>query len=324
MTSRLRWCCLLAAAVLGCGSGGSSGPVDPNRLKTSCDPFGASDDRTALAYLDGEKLVVRTALGTRSMRRPACMKNVDRLLVAPGGVAVGAYGARSSMAGDLFGHSGKMTTAECVVDLGDGRERKLEEDLTFAWFGGEAAVIPVEKLTSAVAGRCQVVSTKAGPVAWCVDWVSAQPQLTIRRYRGRELEVVEPDRTMMPGEVVDGEYDPRSVAISPDGRRAALWGKKLVVLDLESGEPVMALESGVAGRIGAVEFDPSGRDRVMLVGVPYDGSQEPTLSVRVFGFDGRLLHTGSESGADRVLYWTEPGAYWVTHFCGAERIALPL
>lgn len=312
--------------MLGCGSGGSSGPVDPNRLKTSCDSFGASDDRTALAYLDGEKLVVRTAQGTRSMRRPACMKSVDRLFVAPGGVAVGAYGARSSIAGDLWGHSGKVTTAECVVDVdvGEARERKLEEDLTFAWFGGEAVAIPVEKLTSAVAGRCRVVSTKAGPVAWCVDWVNGQPQLTIRRYRGRELEVVGEDRTMMPGEVVDGDHDPSSVTISPDGRRAALWGKKLVVLDLESGKPVMELASGVVGRVGAVEFDPSGRDRVMLVGVPYDGSQEPTLSVRVIGFDGQVLHTGSESGADRVLYWTEPGAYWVTHFCGAERIELSL
>lgn len=315
----------LASLVLGaCGSsGGSSAPADPNRLKTSCDGFGASDDRSALAYLDGKQLVVRTAQGTRSMKRPACMKSVDTLFVAPGGVAVAAYGSRHSMSGDLWGHSGKVTTAECVVELGVAGERKLDDDRAFTWVGTEAVPLAREKLPSPPE-RCRVFSTKAGPVAWCIDWVSGQPQLTARRFAGRELEVVGEDLKLMVNEVVGGGFDVDSAVISPDGRRLALWGTRLAIFDLESGKPVMELAPEVVGRVGAVEFDPSGRDRVMLIGVPYDGSQEPTLSVRVLGFDGARLYTGSETGADRVLYWTEPGAYWSTHFCGAERIALPL
>lgn len=306
---------LLAAVATVVGTGCGNGKLDPNHVKTSCDRFGASDDRTALAYLDGKKLIVRTAQGTRSLARPACMKErVKELYVAPGGVAVGAYGNESAVAGDLWGHSGKRTTVECMVDMASGRESKLDVVEAFAWSGAEAVVIPEAKLPLGPA-NCKVATTSSGAIAACVD----RDEIKVRRYRGHEMEAVGQDVHVPGGFMQGGRVE--DLAISPDGRLLATWSPSFKVIELSSGKPLLARDD--VGKISAVELDPTGGDRVMLIGPPYEGTSEPTRRIQILGLDGKLLHTGSERGADRVVYWTEPAAYWSTHSCGADRVELP-
>jgi hypothetical protein len=301
---------LVLGAALACGGR----HADPDRVATSCAPFAASDDRSAFAYLDDERLVVRTAAGTRVVPRAACTRRADRLFVAPGGTAVAAYGTASNIAFDLWGHAGKHTTATCVVDTASGRERPFTGAAAFAWVDGEVVELGDDQLP-APAPRCTVATTASGPVAVCVD----DATLVVRRYRGRALEHDAADQRWPVGDIGGGRVE---LAISPDGRRLAYWSARLRVIDLASGRALLAMDD--IGAVSAVEHDPTGRDRVMLIGAPYEGGTEPTRRVRVVGFDGAVLATRTELGADRVLYWTEPDAYWSTHFCGAERVELGL
>lgn len=292
---------------------------DPNRPKTSCEGFAASDDRSALAYLDHDRLYVRTAQGTRSLARPACMKNhASELFVAPGGAAVAAFAQRSSIPGDLWGHSGKVTTVACVVDLASGAERELDTSRPLAWIGGAGQAIPDDKLPASSPKGCRAGSTNEEAWVGCASWKGEVATLVVRRYRGAALEPVGDDRELGVDEKVGGGFSPDHYAFSPDGRRVAAWGKQLVVIEVASGAVLADLDGWRS--ISRVELDPRGGARLLVVGEPIEGGPGGSYwGARIVGFDGQLLEEAGKVAWSRRVYWTEPGAYWVADSCGAER-----
>lgn len=309
--SSVVWLAVLAvvpalAAVAMVGGCGGKKRVDPDHPRTSCAPFGASDDRTAFAYLDEDKIVVRTAAGTRSFPRPACMERADRLFVAPRGTAIAAHGSARSMPGDLWGHSSKVTTANCVVDLATGREEALDSPESFAWIGGKVVEVHAQQLPTDP-DRCRVFATSTGTVAACDD----QHVITVRRFVAGELTPTGEDlRIPMDGAGAGN----REQIVSPDGKWLAYWGEHLRIVELASGSQVAAFDD--VGALESVQLDPTGADRVMLVS-QYTGAT--TLRrVRVFGFDGAVHYQGGD-WKNLDIYWTEPLAFWEVGYCSADR-----
>lgn len=298
------WRALLLLAA--CGA-----PKDPDHARRSFDgAAGASDDRSAFAYIDEEdRLVVITAERTRAVPRPVCMARPQQLFVAPGGVAVGAYGAHRQP-GDLWGHGGKTVTASCVVDLATGGTSTLPGPDRLVWFGPRLVGVPPEQLP--LAGACATATTSGGPLAVCVDG----PSLAVRRYRD---DTFAHDADAI-ATLASPLANPR-LRIAPDGKRVALWdAATLLVIDLATGAVVMTYAD--LGKLETVEIDPTGGDRVMLVGAAYEVGESPDHRIRVVGFDGKLHEARSEPGADRTVYWTDTRAYWSTTTSRVDRRAL--
>lgn len=308
-----------AVALAGCGEA-----RDPNHPKMSCEGFAASDDRTALAYLDDARLLVRTAAGTRSFARPACMKKGGgRLFVGPGGAAVAAFAQRSSIPGDLWGHAGKVTAVACAVDLESGQERELDTSRPLTWIDGVAAAVPEDKLLANSAKECRAGSTKEEAWVGCASWRGRAATLAVRRYRGAQLAPLGEARELDADALVGGGFSPEHYAFSPDGRRLAIWGKKLVVLEVASGA-VLGEVPGWAS-LSAVEFDPSGGERLLLVGELAAGAPGGSYwQAKIVGFDGQIAGDAGAVAWSRRVYWTEPRAYWVADACQAERRTLAL
>jgi hypothetical protein len=295
------------ALVASCSSCGGKERVDPEHPRIECGAFGGSDDRSAIAFLAGDKVFVRTAAGTVDYPMPACLAEADQLFVAPGGVAVAAYGTKRSMPGDLWGHSSKVTTAECVYELYNARQSTLEDPNLFAWVGAEAIAIPIDRLPPG-SRECRVFTTSGGVIAACHN----HNGITLRRFAGRELERVGEDQHIATDDA--GDAYGLQVTVSPDGKRLAYWGGKLRVVDLATGAQVAALDD--AEPLDAFELDPTGGDRIMLVG--RGEPPRPIRRVRVATFDGRITYQGGEWG-NLGIYWTEPAAYWEAGYCNADR-----
>lgn len=282
-------------------------PKDPNHAsKSFSGGSGASDDRTAFAYIDdGENLVVITASGTRRVKRPACMDRPRVLLVAPGGLAVAAYGAHHA-AGDLWGHGGKQISANCVLDLATGATEEISEPTLPLWFGTRLVEVTERPLA---AGTCATATATTGPLAVCVEGAT----LAVRRYQGASL-AHDPDARWP----LAAAFDRPQIRIAPDGQRVAVWdARSLVVIDLARGAAVMTFTD--LGRLETVELDPAGRDRIMLVGAPYEAGTSPDPRLRIVGFDGRLIEERHEPGADRVVHWMDAQTYWSTNTSGVDR-----
>jgi hypothetical protein len=243
------------------------------------------------------------------IKRPACLERAKQLFVAPGGIAVGGYGT-ARMLGDWWGHSTPQVTAHCVVDMATGKETPLEDPEALVWVGAELIAIPRDRLP--LAGTCATSTTTAGPVAVCV----AGSSLAIRHYRGVLLDA-DPDQTWPLAAAVDRP----SIAIAPDGKRVAIWDTtKLRVIETATGRELFAFSDVVS--VEAVELDPTGADRVMLIGKAYEVGQSPDHHIRIVGFDGNVRARLAEPGADRVVYWTDAAAYWSTNTCGVDRRTL--
>lgn len=300
----MMWRALLLLAA--CGA-----PKDPDHARRSFDgAAGASDDRSAFAYIDeGDRLVVITAGGTRTVPRPICMARPQQLFVAPGGRAIGAYGAHRQ-AGDLWGHGGKTVTASCVVDLASGGTVPLPEPKQLVWFDTRLVDVPRDQLP--LEGACATATTSTGPLAVCVDG----PTLAVRRYRDESFAHDSDALATLAKPLAS----PR-LRIAPDGKHLALWNTtSLVVIELATGAVVMTYAD--LGKLETVELDPAGGARIMLVGAAYEVGESPDHRIRIVGFDGTLREARSEPGADRTVYWTEPRAYWSTTTSGVDRRTL--
>ncbi len=298
------------AVILGVAACGP--PKDANHTDTSClEAAGASDDRSAFAYVDGnENVVVWTRAGTRRIKRPACLERAKELFVAPGGVAIGGFGS-ARMLGDWWGHSTPQVTAHCVIDIATGREEPLEDPNSMVWIGAQLIPIPRDRLPAE--GTCATTTSSAGPLAACV----AGSSLAIRRYHGLALETASEHAWPLP-EAVDR---PR-LAIAPDGKRIAIWdATRLHVLETETGRELWTFVDVAA--VESVELDPTGADRAMLIGKAYERGQSPDHHIRIVSFDGRIRANLVEPGADRTVYWTDPDAYWSTNTCGVDRRTIP-
>lgn len=310
----------LLCAIAACGA-----PKDPNHAQTTClDRSGASDDRSAFVYADDAgNLVVWTATGARTIKRPGCLDGADTVFVAPGGIAVAGYGT-ARMLGDFWGHSTPQVTAHCVVDVATGRTEELAEPSWMVWVGTELVPVPRDKLPAE--GTCVAATTASGPVAACVAETACAEatatctpgtSLALRRYRGATLDTAG-DRTWP----LSAHVDRARLVIGPDGKRVAIWdATKLRVIEIETGRELMSF--GDVAAVEAVELDPAGGDRVMLIGKAYEVGDSPDHHIRIVGFDGRVRATLVEGGADREMYWTEPGRYWSAKTCGVDHRTLP-
>ena len=289
-------------------------PSHPDHLRTGCEPYVFADDRSALAYFEGDWLIVRTAQQTRRVKRPRCLlEMVQQLAVSPGGATVASY---------AISPTGPKLT--CLFDVASGRVSQPAGEGLLSWVGSQPVVIPQTKLPLPAA-QCRAFATKDGPVAACTD----EHDTKVRRFRGPELTTWGTDLSL-PGGADEHEARERML-IGWQGRMLRWSNDRVRSIDLtdheahvrELGSAFDLLSGTDVDSLRSVEFEPGG-PRLMLVAWEHDDRKpQPWGRIRLIADDGTPLQTGEIFGYARHGFWTEPTAFWLIDECSADRMPLP-
>jgi hypothetical protein len=321
----------LAAALAGCGPGGNY---------TGCHATGASPDRRSIFWTDGERGFARERDGRRaSLAGSECARGAEQMFGFADGDRVLAFGTRSNIDFDLWGHAGRHVSAACVVDFAHGTVRpvgweastlddarreplavRFEGERTFVWHQGDGEIEVLDRTGQVQrvlpvpdrATSCQAASHGAGLRVACVQSLGPPARLHIQELAAGGTPQGE---RVLP--LSDIGIEPGS-ALSRDGRYLALWGNGfsdvLTIIDLDAGR---VLWSQTLPHVRVVEFDPHGGAGLLA------GQWTGTDTIR------GLVHRFDQAGRDRAqwpldsgphaLYWSAPGEIWADDGCRIDR-----
>jgi hypothetical protein len=332
------------ALVLGACGGG-------RRIDFGCGELAASDDRSAIAYIHGDELIVIAGDAQHRLASTAAcpMAGADSLLVSPGGRTVALYGTQSNISGDLWGHAGRNISAACTIDVASAAVTAMPADVgddngevnlraapgerVLMWRTDDRPV-PLLVMDRAHAvtlelpgARCRIgaIGTDRA-IAVCLDGGA----LIVRRYRLGGTPAIDGPDTRLPAHDV-GTID--GTALSGDARYFSYWGRtedgvgpirnRAYVVDLQRGGDVFTYDQTFRGAIVSIELDPRGADADVLVAEWTEGDdQQMEGRVRRFTRAGRVVHEHHLRAAPDAAYWTEPDRYWAVTSCEAEQVRM--